>query len=68
MMLIQTMKTTLNMKNYPHNMNAQTTDCHCLSCVPPRYGVTPGSNVALLVVPSAEFTLLQLAIIKLGAT
>jgi acyl-CoA synthetase (AMP-forming)/AMP-acid ligase II len=32
-----------------------------------RYGVTPGSNVALLLVPSTEFTLLQLAAIKLGA-
>ena len=37
------------------------------SCFFFRYGVAPGSNVALLVVPSAEFTLLQLAIIKLGA-
>ena len=30
------------------------------------YGVTPGSSIALLLVPGAEFTLLQLAGIKLG--
>jgi acyl-CoA synthetase (AMP-forming)/AMP-acid ligase II len=32
-----------------------------------RYGIVPGSKVALLMPPCAEFTLLQLAAIKLGA-
>jgi len=44
----------------------------CISQAPPharlRYGITPGSSIALLLVPGAEFTLLQLAGIKLGAT
>jgi hypothetical protein len=39
----------------------------CTSRVCFRFGVTPGNNVALLMVPGAEFTLLQLASIKLGA-
>ena len=49
----------------------QSTWCKCSSstasphaCL--RYGVTPGSSIALLLVPGAEFTLLQLAGIKLG--